>query len=208
MYKDHFSFWQLLFLWHCAWPSYQHTSQNVTSPRDSNRYADSRHCSNHKSVCRWQPAEKLAPTSFSSCFLLSFSGNTWKGLFNHRISERFCNHSDLLPSFTFEKPNPHSDKFFSPFFLFPQRPTLKTFEDLAKLYISQSARHHFLCNVTLDMENGLYEIKLSNSLVAHFRFYHIIFTLSINISLLMITLNEQSGRNIYFIKVCQKLTSF
>lgn len=118
MCKDHSSFWQLLFLWHCAWLSYQHTSQNVTSPRDSHRGAVSRHCSNHKSVSRWQPAEKLAPTSFSSSFLLSFSSNTWKVLFNHRISERFCNHSNLLSSFTSRNLIPTVISFSAHFFSF------------------------------------------------------------------------------------------
>jgi len=48
--------------------------------------------------------------------------------------------------------------------------------------MSQSMLHHFLCNATFDTENQLYEIKGSNSLVAHFKFYHIIFTLNMNTS--------------------------
>lgn len=110
--NTHSSFWQLLFLWHCAWPL---TPQNGTSSRYSHRCIVSIGSPNHKSVCRWQPAAKLAQTSFSSSFLLFFSRNTLV-LFNHRISQSFCNNSNWPSSFTSRKPNPHSDKHFSLFF--------------------------------------------------------------------------------------------
>lgn len=151
MCKDHSSFWQLLFLWHYAWPSYQCTSQNLTSPRHSHRCAVSRHCSNHKSLCRWRPAEKLAPTSFSFSFLLSFSGNIWKVLFNHKIPEIFATIPTCSPPSHPENLIPTVTSFSAHSFLCPQSLILKKSEDLAKLYMSQPTRHHFLCNVTLNM---------------------------------------------------------
>lgn len=41
--------------------------------------------------------------------------------------------------------------FSALFFLFPQSLISKKFDDLAKLYMSWSTRHHFLCSVTLGM---------------------------------------------------------